>query len=119
MIDGSTQIHQHAQGLAGRVLRLEHDFPRLADHSQTGNRFFRRKLGAAAVNYRDIFFFEFVQPIKNRVEISMHEAEESPAHEISEARKVNQRDGKKEKIAGLQLGFASLRQYAAVKQFVE
>src|SRR3982074_2196 len=95
MIDGSTQIHQHAQGLAGRVLRLEHDFPRLADHSQTGNRFFRRKLGAAAVNYRDIFFFEFVQPVKNRVEISIHEAEESPAHEISEARKATSAMGRK------------------------
>src|ERR1039458_2864282 len=59
VLDRSAQIDQHAQGLSGGILRLEHHLPGLADHPQTNDRLLRGKLGAPAVDGLDALVLEF------------------------------------------------------------
>jgi len=82
-INRGSQVHQHAQRLTGRILSLEHNLPRLADHAQPHNRLLRRELGSPAVDGLDSFFFQFGKPVENVVEIGEHEAEEDAPHEVS------------------------------------
>ena len=74
---------------------------------------------AAAVDRLHPFFFQLGQPIQDDVEVSQHEAEEHPAHQISESSEGDQRDRKIKQLARQALGLPSLLKNASMQQFVE
>ncbi len=96
---------------------MEHHFPGLADHPQTGRGFIRGELGATAVETVDAPLFQLAQAVKNRIQVVMHEPEEHASHHEAETRKGHHRRGIEITVTALRLELAPLLQDSTVKKF--
>src|SRR5271154_4671537 len=105
--------------MAGRVFRVEHHLPRLADHAQASGRLLAGELRAPAIHGMNAAAFQFTQTVLNGVEIVVHQAEErAPDHE-AEARKCSHDSGIEIIVARLRFELAPLVERSAVQKLAQ
>ena len=105
--------------MTGRIFRVEHYLPRLADHAQASGRLLAGELRAPAIYGLDAPAFQFTQTVLNGVEIVVHQAEEgAPDHE-AEARKRSHDGGIEIVVASLRFELAPLVERSAVKKLAQ